>query len=169
MMNSEIMADIKEKLKKDKKLFYALVIGVSGLLLILFSQVGSYDKTAKANDGGEAVLSESELSEKLENIIEAIDGAGKCKVMLIYEGSYETVYAADESEDDTQKEKEYIIIDSESGEDGLKMKVIYPEIKGVAVVCQGGANPVIKEQIISLVSALFNISSNKISVAKMAK
>lgn len=168
-MNSELILSVKEKLKKDKKLFSVLIIGILGLMLILVSQVGGSEKAVGTNKNEDIILSESELSKELEGIIQTIDGAGKSKVMVTYEGSYETVYAADMSEDESQKEKQYIIIDSEQGEGGLRLKVIYPKIKGVAVVCQGGANPVIKEQIISTVSALFDISSNKISVAQMAK
>lgn len=168
-MNSELILSIKEKLKKDKKLLSALLVGILGLLLILFSQIGGEEKTVDTKQQDNIVLTESELSQKLEDIIEAIDGAGKCKSMITYDGSCETVYAADISEDDNQRESEYIIIDSSGDEDGLKIKIIYPKIKGVAIVCQGGGNPVIKEQIISTVSALFDISSNKISVAQMAK
>ena len=64
---------------------------------------------------------------------------------------------------------EYKIIDGNNNEEGLPLKVILPEIKGIAIVCTGGENPVVKEQIISSLSALFNISSNRISVAVMAK
>ena len=45
------------------------------------------------------------------------------------------------------------------------IKEIYPEIRGIAVVCDGGNNPVIKEQLVSILSALFGINTNRISVA----
>ena len=38
-----------------------------------------------------------------------------------------------------------------------------PAVEGVAVVCEG-ASAVTEQKIISIVSALFNIKSNKISV-----
>lgn len=94
--------------------------------------------------------------------------------MITYESYEETVYAYDKNENtDAQGEREfrseYIVLDSGDKEDGMKVKVLLPEVRGVAVVCQGGGNPIIKEQIITAISALFNISSNKISVAVMAK
>ena len=119
------------------------------------------------------ITDETELSDRLEKLLEAIDGAGKVKVMITFNTYSETVYAENSEENigadgETDTSDEYIIIDGEDGETGLRLKIISPEIKGVAVICQGGNNPVIKEQIISVVSALFDISSNKISVAVMA-
>lgn len=168
-MKSDAITNLIEKLKKDKKLFTALIIGLLGLMLILISEVTPKDKDSDTQPVEIFTMTDDELCCKLEEIIEKISGAGKAKVMLTYKGSYETIYAADIQESENKIDSEYIIIDTEKGESGLKIKVLSPEIKGVAVVCQGGDSPVIKEQIISVLSALFDISSNKISVAKMAK
>ena len=46
----------------------------------------------------------------------------------------------------------------------MKIKSVYPEIKGVAVVCEGASDPVVREQIVSVITALFDISSKNISV-----
>lgn len=168
-MKSDAITNLIEKLKKDKKLFTALIIGLLGLMLILISEVTPKDKGSDTLSAEVFTMTDDELCCKLEGIIEKISGAGKAKVMLTYKGSYETIYATDIQESENKIDSEYIIIDTEKGESGLKIKVLSPEIKGVAVVCQGGDSPVIKEQIISVISALFDISSNKISVAKMAK
>lgn len=172
-MKSDIFLNAVEKLKKDKKLFTALVIGLSGLLLILISEVTPKDKETFSQNEAYFAMTDDELCSELEDIIEKISGAGKTKVMVTYKGSYETIYASNIQQRDKNgeqdKEREYIIIDTDQGEGGLKIKVLSPEIKGVAVVCQGGDSPMIKEQIISILSALFDISSNKISVATMAK
>ena len=65
-------------------------------------------------------------------------------------------------------ENKYVIIDNDKGEGGMQLKIISPKIRGVAVLCKGGDNPIVKEQIITAISALFDISTNKISVATMA-
>ncbi len=173
-MNTESIRDILTKLKSDKKTMAILIVAIVGMLLIMLSETGERDSKAnEADNSSEYILSENELCEELENLIENINGAGKAKVMITFEASAETVYAADVQEKTTKDgeeniTREYIIIDSSGGETGMKLKIISPEVKGVAVVCRGAKNPVIKEQIISAVSALFDISSNKISVAEMA-
>ena len=174
-MSTTEIKNIFNKLKKDNKAMFILLAGLIGMLLILLSDSDSSNKSVKSEiDGYNPIVSEQELALEVEKLIESIAGAGRCKVMITYKSYDESVYAYDKDENsnsqgETDFSGEYVIIDSGDKEDGLKIKTIMPEIKGVAVVCQGGNNPVIKEQIITLLSALFNISSNKISVAVMAK
>ncbi len=173
-MNIEGIREILAKVKGDKKTMAVLIVALAGMLLIMLSETGENDNKDNTSDNNsQYVMSENELCQELENLIENINGAGKAKVMITFEASAETVYAADSQEKTTKDgekdiNSEYIIIDSSGGETGMKLKIISPEVKGVAVVCRGAKNSVIKEQIISLVSALFDISSNKISVAEMA-
>lgn len=175
MSNDEIKK-LFEKLKNDKKAMVILAIGLTGMLLILFSGSSSADKNKPESPSSNehVIYSECELAQQIEKLIENIDGAGKCKAMVSYSSYEETVYARNENQrsgndGENQYVGEYIVLDSGSEENGLAVKILLPEIKGVAIVCQGGNNPVIKEQIISALSALFNISTNRISVAVMAK
>ena len=173
-MTRQELSKYFERLKSDKKSLIIVLIGFIGMILILISDVGSGEKAQVQNTNDSGIYSESELAFEVEKFIESIDGAGKTKVIISYESYEETVYAYDKDEridKDGERDfaSEYIVLDSGEKEDGLKIKVLTPEIKGVAVSCQGGSNPVIKEQIITALSALFNISSNNISVAVMAK
>lgn len=173
-MNINSLKEIYSKLISDKKTAFMLILGVVGIFLIMLSGSEKEEKSHIAKSGDDAVImSETELSDRLETLLESIDGAGKVRVMITFRSYRETVYAENTEENigadgEIDSSDEYIIIDGEEGETGLRLKIISPEIKGVAVICQGGNNPVIKEQIISVVSALFDISSNKISVAVMA-
>ena len=173
-MNTQELKNLFNKLKKDKKAILMISLAVIGMLMILLSDSGNSDKSNKSDSEYTSnTNSEQELAFEVEKLIEAIDGAGKCKVMITYKSYDETVYAFDKEENinlqgETDFSGEYVIIDSGDKEEGLRLKVISPEIKGIAVVCQGGGNSVIKEQIITSLSALFDISTNKISVAVMA-
>lgn len=159
---------------RDKKTAFTLILGAAGILLVLLSGFGNNEETQKSkNENDITIMSEAELSDELEKLLGAIEGAGKVKVMVTFRSYGETVYAENKeanisSDGETDSTDEYIIIDGTDGETGLRLKIISPEVKGVAVICQGGNNPIIKEQITSVVSALFDISSNKISVAVMA-
>lgn len=172
-MDTLELKNLFERLKKDKKAIFIISVGIIGMFLILLSDSGEDNKTKNTAENNN-IISEQELSAEVEELVEAIDGAGKSKVMITYKSYDETVYAFDKDENvnsqgETDYSGEYVIVDSGDKEDGLKLKIISPEIKGIAVVCQGGNDPVIKEQIITSLSALFDISTNKISVAVMAK
>jgi stage III sporulation protein AG len=81
-------------------------------------------------------------------------------------GSMYLPYNKDESfrENEEKFSSDYILVENNGSETGLKLKTVYPEVKGVAVVCDGADDPVTKEQIISVISALFDISTKNISV-----
>jgi len=163
---SEKLSVLTDKIMKDKKALFIVAIAIVGMLLILFSG-GSKTETEIAKGEYESEFSK-DYEEKLQRLISKIEGVGKVSVMITYESGEENVFASDKEEsfrNGEQKIKnDYIIVDGDKGETGLKIKSVYPEIKGVAVVCSGASDPVIKERIISVVSALFDISTKNISV-----
>ena len=109
------------------------------------------------------------------SILEDIDGAGRVEVMITLESCYENVYAkghstqkdVDDSGEQSQLTEEYVIVKNGSGtEECLVVKVYEPVVKGVAVVAEGADNAQVKKAITETVCALFDISSNKVSVIK---
>jgi len=94
--------------------------------------------------------------------------------MLTYETAGEKIFAKDREAENSADNKrrtsdKYIIVDGDKGENGLIVKEIYPEIRGIAVVCTGGDNPQVRREISVLLSALFDIGSNRISIARRAE
>lgn len=167
-----------EKIKNNKKIFLILIVGLAGILLITLD---SFD--TKRSDDMETYQEPTQkvdfdvYEEKLEAFLENINGVSGVDVMLTFDSSAESVYAVDseQSESNADENKlerkykyEHIIVKNGSQENGLKQREIYPKVRGVAVICVGGNNPIIKEQIVSAVSALFDINSNQISVASKA-
>lgn len=173
-MNADELKNLISKIKKDKKTMFIIGIALVGMLLILLSGTGQESGTdPKIKYEEQGKITENELALEVESFLENIKGAGKTKVILTFETYEETVYAYDKDEKHTSDgtkdySDEYVIIDSGDAEAGLKLKILSPKIRGVAVICEGGDNPIIKEQITSALSALFDISSNNISVAVMA-
>ena len=168
------LADTFGKLKKDKKAFLTVTIGIVGMLLVLLSELPllSSDGSKKTETEGTSYYNRS-IEEDTERLISEIRGVGKVSVMLTYESSEETVWAKDSEEkngrdgDGTYNEK-HIIVDDGDAETGLAVRVMYPRVRGVAVVCSGGDDPTVKSEIKSLISALFDIGSNRISIAPRA-
>lgn len=159
------------KLQSDKKALLTVSVGVLGMLLVLLSEIpltGNDSKDANVTQNG---FYNDELERETEKLISEIEGAGKVSVMLTYEATEETVWAKEikektNGEDSSDMEEKYIIVDTAQGESGLAVKIIYPKIRGVAVVCNGADDPVVASRIKSLLSALFDIGSNRISIAR---
>ena len=94
-------------------------------------------------------------------------------IVLALAAGVEYLYASDGRISHTYDESGALLGDEETREyifaatDGNTQPVVIsermPTVEGVAVVCKG-ATAVTEQKIISLLSALFNIKSNKISV-----
>ncbi len=166
--------EMTDRLKKDKKAFITVIIGLSGMFLILLSELPAFTSTEKADKQAESFYSSQELEAEVEKLISRVRGAGKVNVMLTYESNEEKIFAKDtetrlKGENESQNSDKHIVVDSADGETGLVIKTIYPKVRGVAVVCSGGDDPVVKSEISALISALFDIGSNRISIARRAE
>ncbi len=152
------------------KLF--LIIGIIGVLLIAMSEmipssnVKSHDKKDTSYD---TYL--SQLESDTQKIISSIDGVGECKIMITLMSSNESVYAKniDEKRDDSSitSKSEYVFYDSNNGDEPVLIKEYLPSVQGVVVVCSGGDQITVRENVINSISALFNLPSSKISVSKI--
>ncbi len=176
-MKDKLKEKLVQKLKTDKKLLLIVAVGVLGMALIFFSEIKpetKKDNTALITNA--SVSYEETVEKKLKDLIESIDGAGKAQVMVVFESSKESVFAKDLDEDtengektDSKKTKsKYIIIEKSGEENGLLTKNVYPSVSGVAIVCDGAGDSVIKQRIVETVSALFDINSKNISVVRKA-
>ena len=170
--NSEAIIKVKEickRIKTDKKILSAMIIGVVGMLLIFCSDIP--DNTESQNVSETSCVNVADIEQRLENFIENINGAGQTQVMITFDCSEEKVFAKNGKEilkeNVSEYTKEYIIIDSGGEESGLIEYTVYPKVRGIAIACVGADDPIVKERIISSVSALFSLSTNKISVTAM--
>lgn len=174
------MMKILEKFRSlpDKRRNIILVaVGTVALVLLLLTELsGGEEVPSPQSDTAEYAKEYTESLEKqLSELLEEIDGAGKVEVMITLESCYENVYAkgystqqdSDENGAQSQVTEEYIIVkNGSSTEECLVVKVYEPIIKGVAVVAEGADNIQVKKAITETVCALFDISSNKVSVIK---
>ena len=163
---------ILEKIKRDKRIAIIVCIGLVGIILLTLSELMPQKSDAKQNEKSENVTDirdsyEENIEKRLTSIVSSIDGAGRTEVMVTLASGDENVYAVKEKSSDGSKEREYIVIDSDKNESGLLLKVIEPEIRGVAIVCEGADSAKIRQEIISSVSAILGISTNRISIAKI--
>lgn len=155
-----------------------LALGLGGMLLILLADLRgtSSSQTAAAaapNTAAQAALTEAEytaqLEQKLQQMVSQIEGAGETAVMITLEGSRETIYAQSEkSGEGSSHESSPVLRKASSGEEALVEMTWEPEIRGVAVVCQGGADITVAARVTELVSVVLGVPSHRISIAKMS-
>ncbi|HAN21097.1 MAG: hypothetical protein A2Y15_04950 [Clostridiales bacterium GWF2_36_10] len=113
------------------------------------------------------------LELKTAGLLNELDEVDNCKVQITLVYGYEYVYATDQhvveafNSDGTTAQKEtdkaYVVITSEKGSETVLLREKMPIVQGIAVVCKGASYET-QYKIISLLTALFDIPSNKISV-----
>lgn len=169
----EIMQKLKLK-KGDKGVKILIVIGLIGILLIALSEaVPSQKQSVKSSNNDLASYSDyaHALEDETAEIISSIEGAGVCKVMLTLKNTNESIYAENNEEDVREgsfsKKSEYVLYDASSGDSPLLIQQKFPQVQGVVVVCSGGDNTVVRENIIKCISALYDIPSTRINVSKL--
>ena len=172
---------LSAKTKLSKKLMLAVALLISGVVFLLLSEIGTEEKKEGAEYASvsltQSVQNYAEILEnRLVSIISSIDGAGATKVMVTLESGSEDVYLHNfdygenvdpEGKNSMERKDDYVIVEGQSGEQGIIVRVSEPRVRGVAVVCEGGGSDIVREQIISAVTALLDISSARVSVAKM--
>ncbi len=163
---------ILEKIKHDKKIAAIVCVGLAGIILLTLSEIMPTKNDTNEKSHKEPATDirdsyEEDIEKRLTSIVSAINGAGRTEVMVTLASGDENVYAVKEKINDGSKEREYIVIDSDNNESGLLLKVIEPEIRGVAIVCEGADSANVRQEIVSTVSAVLGISTNRISIAKI--
>ena len=163
--------------RKGRPVPLLFALGLGGMLLILISDLVSPKQQAQAETAQPSqtgYVGEAEyiagLEEKLREMIRQVDGAGETAVMITLDSSRETVYAQDEkgTGESGGYERAHVLLETSSGEGPLVEMTWEPEIRGVAVVCQGGGNVTVAARITELVSVVLGVPSHRISIAKMS-
>jgi stage III sporulation protein AG len=142
-----------------------LIIGIAAGLLMIF--MGNLpQKKSPSPAPSETEMTDSyirTLESRLTLILEAMDGISEVKVIITPESTVQTLYATDLRYDGgALTSKEYVMSD----EEGMPviLSLVYPKIRGVAVVCRGGGDPVRAQKMIDLISALLDLRSSSVCV-----
>ncbi len=169
---NKLTEKITERLKADKKLLFILILGFSGMVLLLFSG-NEKTETAPGDSGTEINAVEAELEEKLVSLIKTVEGAGKVRVMVTVDCLQERTVAinteTESGENKAEYKSEYVIVESSGDSDGLLLKVTAPVIRGVGITCEGADTAAVKQEVIRLVSAALGVPVNRIWVTGMVK
>lgn len=156
MLNENMKKNtLSELLTKRWLLYLLLVIG------ILFLVVGNL--LPEKDQGSEGTLNveeyKSSLTQEVTALCERVAGAGRVSLVIHFTGTEEYVYATDKS---GSGGKEYVYT---SGS-GLLLRVDYPAVDGVSVLCEGGDDAAVRREMTDLLSSLLGIGANRIHIGK---
>ncbi len=172
--------------KKKNALF---LIGLAGIFLLFLSDLMAVPSTEQAEEinvqSADYSLLQAEsyakdLEVRLSELLKSIEGAGNSKIMITLETPIQMVYAKNtnnESETITNEDgstntqysnqSEHLILNDANNDIPLIEMQLLPEIKGVAVICEGGDEITVVSRITELVSVVLGVPSNRICVTKM--
>lgn len=167
----ETLQQLKTKLGKHKTTLL-VIIGLMGMSCILLSEIttdGNHTAetpplaTEESENGYE-----TQLEARLTEMLSRMDGVGTVSVMVTVKGSTEQIFAEEVKEStgehNSQTEHAPVITKQDGDESALISKTEYPDIHGVAILCTGGGNAVIREQICDAVSTILGIPVSHIYV-----
>ncbi len=184
----EIQKALQRLLQKGNHWTKIVVIaGLIGMLLLLLSSFWPKSSGSKSAAEQTTQMSTEEyagkLEEKVQQIIGQIHGVGTAKVMVTLENGVENVYANSEKKstdnttdsntsgsnkatDKNNTEETVVVIDGKDGKQALVVTQKEPTVKGVVIVCDGGDNLKVKQDVIEAVTTALKITSNRVSVVK---
>ncbi len=172
---NEIVSKYTSFFKKPKLI---LILGLVGILLIFFSSFFT------SNEKKEEIKTEITAEEYKQNLerdiiktVREITGSKNVSVVITLESGIKYNYADTKEETLVEKqEKEnkssdselkagYITVkSSDGGEQALLVTTQMPEVRGVAIVCDGGDNEVVIEKIQNAVMAALDINSKRVYI-----
>ena len=150
---------------------WLLIIGgaLLGVFLLLYG--GGAFQSSKEDTLTEGSYSPAEdtltqyqayLEARIRTLCQAVDGVEDVLVFVSFSQSFESVYATEE----TEHGEEYVILGSGSSATALLLTQSPPRIDGIGIVCTGGGNASVRQELTSLLSATFRLSSNRIYIAE---
>ena len=141
-MLSEGKESLRDYVSKNKKVIFLALVFIFGALMLLFSSGGSEEKDSEGTDS--LYEYKANLEAELEDICASVQGVGKCRVTVSFERGEEKEY------------KGSALIGSRP-----------PKVLGVTVICRGADSDLVRSELIGMMSALFDIGTNRISVLKL--
>lgn len=162
--SSERRKAVDKKIYK-KKGYLLIALAAVGIFLMLLPSLQTDKEESKAEDFSEIEYYSERIEKKLEALVSKSAGVGDVAVVVTLESAGESVFAKDETTESGRTSGDYVIISTGDGEAPVLISKIYPRVRGVAVVCNGGDDAEVKSRVTLLISAALGISTNKIAVS----
>ncbi len=176
---NDVINRLTEKIKNPKVLVAAGLIGIA--LICLSSFIGGGKSSENKVPSDDSITAEEyrvQLEDSIGEIVKSITGSKSVKVVITLESGIKYSYAdikegvsADKTESNSKStsselKQTYITVKTaDGGEQALLVTAEMPEVRGVAIVCEGGDDEQINEKIQNAVTAALNITSKRVYIA----
>lgn len=161
-----MLSFFKNAFSSSSKTKLWLIVGGAtlGVLLILMGNTTPKAQEAAPSSAAlerqELLLYQTCLEERIVNLCQTVAGVGRVTAVVTLEGGFEEVYATQwESGDEI-----YVILGSGSSASALHLSRSMPKIAGIGIVCDGGGNAAVRQELTDLLSATFDLASHRIHV-----
>lgn len=165
-----------------------LLVGMAGVLLIFLSQFwpSSSKPNSSSTSSSKSTAADytTQLEGNLRGIIGNIQGVGRVQVMVTLESGVQYEYEQNQkttssrtatsgdnaqTQENTDNEQNTVLADNGSGAQQPLIKTeMQPAVKGVVVVCDGGNNPAVQDEVLQTVMTALNLPATSISISPMA-
>ena len=155
-----------------RKLLLILAGGGIGILLLLIGSgwFGKNNTPKTATEDTVQIEEEvrqyrAETEKQIKKLCESVQGVGNVTVAVSLSGGFETVYATESGANGER----YVTIGSGSNQQALLLYRTPPDVTGIGIVCSGGSDLNIRRELLSLLSATYHISTNRIYITEAKK
>ena len=142
---------------------FVIIAGIAAIALLFLSTVIPAGGAQQPQDSSAEV--ERELEQRLTDIISQIDGVTSPQVMVTLDRTSERVFAEEvkssSSGDSLSSENSPALTGSK---DALEKSVILPKVRGVAVVCGGAENMLVREKVVNTAARVLDIGVSQVYV-----
>lgn len=176
----EVEAEGGQHGKKNKVLIIVIIIAI---LVLAFGNFGGENKNSQktVTEKESSLQIEDYIAEnesRLEEILTAVQGAGRVKVMITVSEKSEKVVATDKKSQtkqevekensvrDSVQESTTVIYGSGTEEKPFVIKEKLPAISGVVVAATGAGDEGVKLELYEAVKALYGLSGHRIKIVK---
>ena len=145
----------------------ALIAGIAAIALLFLSTLTPESKPQTAQFAAEdAAGLERELERRLTELLSGIDGVTSPQVMVTLDRTSERVFAQESKTRSGSGENsaESSIALAGSGKEALETGVILPRVRGVAVVCGGADDVLIREKVVNTAARVLDIKVSQVYV-----
>lgn len=157
------------KFENNKYVFAIILIGV---IFMMFGLGGDKEEKKTKPTMTQNIMTDDE--KRLESILSDIQGVGSVEVMITYYSTGKTDIAYELNTSETKRTDNDNVSNEENSKKSAVMSdgtpfvtgKIYPEVKGVIVVCDGGGDIGIKNRVREAVMTVMGIASHKVCVAQ---
>lgn len=146
------------KLSRGALLLCGVILGVALLLMGGSRSARTDGETVSETTAAETETYVRTLEEKIRLFCEQVEGVGEVSVTVSLESGWRRVYGKESGS--------YLSVGSGFSQNTVCLSEEPPVIGGIAVVCTGGGDPVVRQRLVGLLCAAYGIGSNKIYIAQ---